>query len=33
MGTTAEFIEYVCDQLEGLEEIRYKKCLGNIWFI
>lgn len=33
MATTQDYIEYVCEQLDGAGDIRYKKCLVNIWFI
>ncbi|MDT8903607.1 TfoX/Sxy family protein [Anaeroselena agilis] len=29
MGTTVDFIEYVCDQIAGVGEIRYKKMFGE----
>lgn len=29
MATSIEFIEYVCDQLSDLGEIRYKKMFGE----
>lgn len=29
MGTTIDFIEYVCDQIAGVGEIRYKKMFGE----
>ena len=29
MGTTIDFIEYVCDQIVGVGEIRYKKMFGE----
>lgn len=31
MGTTIDFIEYVCDQIAGVGEIRYKKMFGEYW--
>lgn len=29
MATTNEYIEYVCEQIEGVGEIRYKKMFGE----
>jgi len=29
MATTADFIEYVCDQISGTGEIRYRKMFGE----
>lgn len=29
MSTTNEFIEYVCEQINGVGEIRYKKMFGE----
>ena len=29
MATTNEYIEYVCDQIKGIGEIRYKKMFGE----
>ena len=29
MATTQEYIEYVCEQIEGVGEIRYKKMFGE----
>lgn len=29
MSTTLEYIEYVCDQINGIGEIRYKKMFGE----
>lgn len=29
MATTQEYIEYVCEQLNGIGEIRYKKMFGE----
>ncbi len=29
MATTNEFIEYVCEQISGVGEIRYKKMFGE----
>ncbi|MGL4606640.1 MAG: DUF1801 domain-containing protein [Eubacteriaceae bacterium] len=29
MGTSVEFIEYVCDQIEGIGSIRYRKMFGE----
>lgn len=29
MATTNEYIEYVCEQLKGIGEIRYKKMFGE----
>lgn len=29
MSTTAEYIEYVCDRIRGVGEIRYKKMFGE----
>ena len=29
MGTTIDFIEYICDQIAGVGEIRYKKMFGE----
>ena len=29
MSTTLDYIEYVCDQLAGLGDIRYRKMLGE----
>jgi len=29
MATTQEYIEYVCEQIEGIGEIRYKKMFGE----
>lgn len=29
MGTTIDFIEYICDQIAGVGEIRYKKLFGE----
>ena len=29
MGTTADFITYVCEQIVGVGEIRYKKMFGE----
>lgn len=29
MSTTNEFIEYVCEQIKGVGEIRYKKMFGE----
>lgn len=29
MATTQEFIEYVCEQISGVGEIRYKKMFGE----
>lgn len=29
MATTIEYIEYVCEQLKGIGEIRYKKMFGE----
>lgn len=29
MATTNEYIEYVCDQINGIGEIRYKKMFGE----
>lgn len=29
MATTNEYIEYVCDQIKGVGEIRYKKMFGE----
>ncbi len=29
METTVDFIEYVCDQIRGAGEIRYKKMFGE----
>lgn len=29
MATTESFIKYVCEQLEGIGEIRYKKMFGE----
>lgn len=29
MATTNEYIEYVCEQIKGVGEIRYKKMFGE----
>lgn len=29
MATTIEYIEYVCEQIRGIGEIRYKKMFGE----
>lgn len=29
MATTDEYIEYVCEQIKGIGEIRYKKMFGE----
>lgn len=29
MATTLDYIEYVCEQIEGIGEIRYKKMFGE----
>ena len=29
MATTQEYIEYVCEQITGVGEIRYKKMFGE----
>ena len=29
MATTKEYIEYVCEQIKGVGEIRYKKMFGE----
>ncbi|MBP3888915.1 MAG: TfoX/Sxy family protein [Cellulosilyticum sp.] len=29
MATTAEYIEFVCEQIQGVGEIRYKKMFGE----
>ncbi len=29
MATTNEYIQYVCDQIKGIGEIRYKKMFGE----
>jgi len=29
MATTQEFIEFVCEQIQGVGEIRYKKMFGE----
>ena len=29
MATTNEYIEYVCEQIKGIGEIRYKKMFGE----
>ncbi|MCI8387344.1 MAG: transcriptional regulator [Clostridiales bacterium] len=29
MATTIEYIEYVCDQIRGTGEVRYKKMFGE----
>jgi len=29
MATTNEYIEYVCDQIKGIGEIKYKKMFGE----
>ena len=29
MATTVEYVEYVCEQLMGIGEIRYKKMFGE----
>lgn len=29
MATNQEFIEYVCEQIEGIGEIRYRKMFGE----
>ena len=29
MATTQEYIEYVCEQIEGFENIRYRKMFGE----
>ena len=29
MATTNEYIEYVCEQIQGVGEIRYKKMFGE----
>lgn len=29
MATTVEYIEYVCEQLSGIGDIRYKKMFGE----
>ncbi len=29
MSTTNEYIEYVCEQIKGIGEIRYKKMFGE----
>lgn len=29
MATTIEYIEYVCEQINGIGEIRYKKMFGE----
>ena len=29
MATTIEYIEYVCEQIEGIGDIRYKKMFGE----
>lgn len=29
MATTKEYIEYVCEQIKGIGEIRYKKMFGE----
>lgn len=29
MATTIEYIEYVCEQIQGVGEIRYKKMFGE----
>ena len=29
MATTLEYIEYVCEQLQGIGDIRYKKMFGE----
>lgn len=29
MATTAEYIEFVCDQIQGTGELRYKKMFGD----
>ncbi len=32
MATTVEYIEFVCGEISGNYDIRYKKCLASIWF-
>lgn len=32
MATTNEYIEYVCEQIKGIVEIRYKKMFGEFIF-
>lgn len=29
MATTSEYIEFVCDQVRGIGEVRYKKMFGE----
>ena len=29
MATTIEYIEYICEQIKGIGEIRYKKMFGE----
>jgi TfoX/Sxy family transcriptional regulator of competence genes len=29
MATTKDYIEYVCEQIEGIGEVRYKKMFGE----
>lgn len=29
MATTQEYIEYVCEQIEGFENVRYRKMFGE----
>lgn len=29
MATTKEYIEYVCEQIKGIGEVRYKKMFGE----
>ena len=29
MATTADFIEYICEQIAGIGDIRYKKMFGE----
>ena len=29
MATTNEYIEYVCEQIDGIGEVRYKKMFGE----
>lgn len=29
MATSIDFIEYICEQLNGVGTVRYRKCLVN----
>lgn len=33
MATTQEYIEYVCEQISGVGDIRYRKMFGGVYGI